>query len=69
MLAAGLLSVRSVIELSFAVIGHMGWDKNLLNEIEYSLAVSFEVMNGEASVYSLMAEAQIETQIENEVEV
>lgn len=38
-------------QLSFAVIGHKGWEKNLQNEIPFSLAVSIEALQGELQVY------------------
>lgn len=38
-------------QLSFAVVGHKGWDKNLENEIPFSLAVSIEALQGELQVY------------------
>jgi hypothetical protein len=56
-------------EFSLAVIGHAGWDKNPSNSIPYSLCASFESQGGEVNVYTLLAEAQIETELEQEVEV
>jgi len=56
-------------EFSIAVIGHAGWDKNPEHDIPYALCVSFEAVGQELRVYNLMAEAQIETVIEQEVEV
>jgi len=59
-----LIGLRSI-----AVIGHAGWDKNPEHDIPYALCVSFEAVGQELRVYNLMAEAQIETVIEQEVEV
>ncbi len=56
-------------EFSIAVIGHAGWDKNPEHDVPYSLCVSFEAVGRELNVYNVMAEAQIETAIEQEVEV
>lgn len=54
-------------EFSISVIGHVGWDKNLDNEIHYSLCVSFEAVGTELEVYKLLSEAQIfvEQEVEN----
>lgn len=38
-------------QLSFAVIGHKGWDKDLNHEIPFSIAVSIEALEGELEVY------------------
>ncbi|MEX2596401.1 MAG: S8 family peptidase [Salibacteraceae bacterium] len=45
-----------------AVVGHKGWDKDLRNEIPYSIAVSFEALNLDIEIYE-------EIRIHNEVEV
>src|SRR5690606_39171305 len=34
-------------ELSFAIVGHKGWEKDLEEEVPYAFVVSFEVLNGE----------------------
>jgi hypothetical protein len=47
-------------ELSFAVVGHKGWEKDFRNEIPYSIAVSFEVLGQSLNIYEML-------QIENEV--
>lgn len=49
-------------EFSIAVIGHKGWEKDITQEIPYSIAVSFEVLNAEIDVYNLI-------RIENEIEI
>jgi hypothetical protein len=56
-------------EFSIAVVGHSGWDKNLENETPYALCVSFEVMDAQMNIYELMAQAQIEIEPEQEIEV
>lgn len=56
-------------EFNLAVVGHAGWDRNLENETEYSLAVSFEVLDQQLNVYELLSEAQVEIEGEQEVEV
>jgi len=38
-------------QLSFAVVGHKGWEKNLELDIPFSLAVSIEALQGELEVY------------------
>lgn len=49
-------------EFSIAVVGHKGWEKDITEEVPYSIAVSFEVLNAEIDVYNLI-------RIENEIEV
>lgn len=56
-------------EFSIAIFGHYGWDRNLENETNYALCVSFEVMNAEMNIYELLAQAQIEIEQEQEIEV
>lgn len=56
-------------EFSIAIIGHFGWDKNLENETPYALCVSFEVMDAEMNIYELLAQAQVEIEPEQEIEV
>jgi hypothetical protein len=54
-------------ELSFAVVGHKGWDKDTTTELPYALAISFEVLAKETSIYTLI-EAANRIEIPNEVE-
>lgn len=56
-------------EFSIAVVGHFGWDKNLENEISYALCVSFEVLDIQMNIYKILAQAQVEIEPEQEVEV
>ncbi|MFD2742384.1 MULTISPECIES: S8 family peptidase [Sphingobacterium] len=54
-------------QLSFAVIGHKGWENDLSEEIPFSFAVSFEALGGELEIYEKIRasnEIQIEEQIE-----
>lgn len=57
-------------QLSFAVIGHKGWENDLSEEIPFSFAVSFEVLGGELEIYERIRasnEVQVEEQIEARV--
>ena len=56
-------------KFSLSVVGHAGWDKNPEHDIPYALCVSFEVIGSEINIYDLLAEAQIEIEPEQEVEV
>ncbi|MCE2893675.1 MAG: S8 family peptidase [Flammeovirgaceae bacterium] len=47
-------------ELSIAVVGHSGWNKDFAEAVQYSVAVSFEVLNANVNIYEMI-------QIENEV--
>ena len=49
-------------QISFAVIGHKGWEKDLSEEIPFSIAVSLEVLGGNLAVYENI-------RISNEVEI
>ena len=51
-------------ELSFAVVGHKGWEKDLQAEVPYAFVVSFEVLNGEVPLYELMARVNVEVEVE-----
>lgn len=52
-------------DFSIAIVGHVGWEKDLSKKNPYALCVSFEIMDSEMQIYDLIAEAQIETEIEN----
>ena len=56
-------------EFSIAIVGHFGWDKNLESETPYALCVSFEVLDAEMNIYELLAQAQVEIEPEQEIEV
>ncbi len=50
-------------ELSFAVVGHKGWDKDTSSEIPFALSISFEIIARETEIYSLIEAAnQVEIQ-------
>lgn len=51
-------------EISFALIGHQGWEKDLGKEIPYSLIVSFEILGAEVELYEIMQKVNIEVPIE-----
>ncbi len=51
-----------------AVIGHLGWNKDINNSVPYSLVVSFEALDETIEVYSRMA-LENEVEIEEEVEI
>jgi subtilisin family serine protease len=55
-------------EFSLAVIGHVGWDKNLENQVPYALCVSFEALDTEMNIYNILAEAQVEVE-QNQLEI
>ena len=52
--------------LSLAVVGHTGWDSDINIEVDYSIAVSFEVLNANIDLYERF---RIENQVEVEQEV
>lgn len=56
-------------EFSLAIIGHFGWDKNIENETNYAFCVSFEVLDAEMNIYELLAQAQVEIEPEQELEI
>lgn len=49
-------------ELSFAVVGHKGWDKDTTQELPFALAISFEAISKDVEIYQLIETA-------NQVEV
>lgn len=56
-------------EFNLAVVGHAGWDRNLENETNYSLSVSFEALDVQMNIYEILSEAQVEIEEEQEIEV
>ncbi len=52
-------------EISFAIRGHRGWDKNR-KEIPYAIAVSLEILGADIPIYE---EIRIENEIEIETEI
>jgi hypothetical protein len=55
-------------ELSFAVVGHKGWDKQVDHEIPFALAISFEAVSKENEIYNLI-EAVNRIEIEEETAI
>lgn len=55
-------------QFSLAVIGHVGWDKNLSNKVPYALCVSFEALDTEMNIYQILSEAQVEIE-QNQIEI
>lgn len=49
-------------ELSFAVVGHKGWEKDMSQEIPYTFVVSFEVLGAEFPIYELMQQVNVEVE-------
>jgi len=66
---ATLKSYNLPNEMSFAIVGHKGWGKDLEEEVPYAFVVSFEVLNGEVPLYELMSQVNIEVQQESEVAI
>lgn len=54
-------------ELSFAIVGHKGWEKDLEEEVPYAFVVSFEVLNGEIPLYELMSRVNVEVEQESQI--
>ncbi len=52
-----------------AVIGHEGWNNDPFAEVPYSLVVSFEAVGADIPIYVALAEAQITTEVEEQVEI
>jgi len=57
-------------ELSFAVVGHKGWDKETDHEIPFALAISFEAISKENEIYSTIeAVNRVEVEAETAIAV
>ncbi|WP_342330785.1 S8 family peptidase [Pedobacter sp. FW305-3-2-15-E-R2A2] len=54
-------------ELSFAVIGHKGWENDLNQEVPYAFVVSFEILHSEVEIYDIMQQVNIEVPIQARV--
>lgn len=53
-------------ELSFAVVGHKGWDKDTVQEMPFALVISFEAISRQHEIYSMIEVAnrvEVETEI------
>lgn len=55
-------------ELSFAVVGHKGWDKDTVQQIPFALAISLELTHKEIPIYTQI-EALNQVEIEQPIEV
>lgn len=55
-------------EISFAVVGHKGWNKETSEELPFALAISFEAISKETEIYALI-EAVNKIEVYSEVEV
>lgn len=54
-------------ELSFAVVGHKGWDKDTTTDLPFALVISFEAIAQDTEIYTLI-EAVNRVEIENQIE-
>lgn len=59
-----LKSFELPAELSFAVIGHKGWESDLVQDIPYAFVVSFEILNSEIEIYEIMQQVNVEVPIQ-----
>ena len=56
--------------LSFAVIGHKGWENDLLKPIPFSFAVSLEALGGELEIYETIRTVnQVQISVEQQQEI
>ena len=53
-------------DLSFAVVGHKGWEKDITKRIPYSIAVSFEVLGENINIYEMI---RVENEVIQEVRI
>ena len=52
-----------------AVVGHEGWNNDPNAEVPYSLVVSFEAVGVNIPIYTALVEAQVEIEVEQQVEI
>ncbi len=52
-----------------SVVGHEGWNSDPDASVPYSLVISFEAINTEIPVYSAIAEAQVEIEIQEQIKI
>ena len=52
-----------------AVVAHKGWNNDPTAQIPYALAVSFEIVNSEISIYNSFVQAQTSLQVQKQVQV
>lgn len=55
-------------ELSFAVVGHKGWDKDTVKELPFALAISLEAVSKESEIYERI-EAANRVEVDQPVEI
>ena len=53
-------------ELSFAIVGHKGWDKNIVQEVPFAFVISMEAISKENEIYHLI---EVVNRIEVETEI
>lgn len=52
-----------------AVVAHKGWNNDLTAQVPYALAVSFEIINSEVSIYNSFVQAQSSLQVQQQIQV
>lgn len=52
-----------------ALVGHKGWNNDPSAEVPYSLVVSFEAVEADIQIYAALAQAQVTTEVENQIEI
>jgi len=52
-----------------AVVGHEGWNNDPDAKVPYYLVVSFEALSTELPIYNTIAQAQIEVEVKQEIEI
>jgi len=52
-----------------AVVGHQGWNNDPDAQAPYSLVVSFEALESNIPIYNTFVEAQVELEVEQQVEI
>jgi hypothetical protein len=52
-----------------AVVGHEGWNNDPNAEVPYSLVVSFEAVGVNIPIYAPFVEAQVEIEVEQQIEI
>ena len=52
-----------------AVVGHQGWNNNPDAQAPYSLVVSFEALESNIPIYTKFVEAQVELEVQQQVEI
>lgn len=55
-------SYRLPQDFSLAIIGRQGWENDLSQKIPYALAISFEVLDADIPIYTMIS-------VENEISI